>query len=337
MKRILAIRTSDKDYAEGLAKRFGQNGNSAFEVMVFTDSGAYSEYIKGNRIDVLLCDEELFQEYKEGSGAKLVCPLSEVSIVNETVCETTPIFKYQASEKIMEEIMARFRMVIQADIPESTIEIKDKRIYSVCSPIGGSYSSTFALALAKYYSLQGKTLFITFDPFFVLPETDKDPKSRDLTDLIFYLDEKENYILGFLRDITIKQGNLECISGVSHWFDLYDMSPQSMSVLLQAVGKSPDYENIIFDVGIIGAASMEVFLTSEKIYVTENDDPGSKLKLDEWKRQLRFCDRADLLERLKEITVPKDELLKGRYSYEDLLSGRVGRFLEESEGIRYSR
>ena len=337
MKRILAIRTSDKDYAEGLAKRFGQNGNSAFEVMVFTDSGAYSEYIKGNRIDVLLCDEELFHEYNEGSGAKLVCPLTEVSTVSETVSETTPIFKYQASERIMEEIMTRFRMVVQADIPESVIEIKDKRIYSVCSPIGGSYSSTFALALAKFYSLQGKTLFISFDPFFVLPETEKDPKSKDLTDLIFYLNVREKYIIDFLREITIKQGNLECVSGVSHWFDLYDMSPKNMHVLMDAVGKSPDYENIIFDVGIIGAASMEIFLTSEKIYVTENSEPGSMLKLNEWKRQLRFCDRADLLDRIKEVTVPKDELLKGRYTYEDLLSGRVGRFLEESEGIKYNR
>ena len=237
----------------------------------------------------------------------------------------------------MEEIMTRFRMVIQADIPESVIEIRDKRIYSVCSPVGGSYSSTFALALAKYYSLQGKTLFITFDPFFILPETDKDPKNRDLTDLIFYLDEKEAYIPDFIREITIKHGNLECISGVSHWFDLYDLSPQSMNVLLQVVCKIPDYENIIFDVGIIGAASMEVFLTSEKIYVTENDEPGSILKLNEWKRQLRFCDRADLLERLKEVTVPKDELLKGRYSYEDLLNGRLGRFMEESEGMRHNR
>ena len=60
MKKVLAIRTTDRDYAEKLADNLGKSDGNIFEILVFTDEKAYSDYIRQNRIDVLLCDEELF-------------------------------------------------------------------------------------------------------------------------------------------------------------------------------------------------------------------------------------------------------------------------------------
>lgn len=328
MKRILVIRTGDREYAEELAKSFNKNEDSFFETLVFTDQTAYNDYIKGNQIDVLLCDEELISECDCNRNIKLICRLSEVSYAGEITDTEPAIFKYQSSEIIMEEILARFRIAIQPDLSVSKVTTADKKICCICSPIGGSYSSTFSLALAKYYSLKGKTLFISFDPFFVLPGTEKDPKGKDLTDVIFYLNGMQSYLTDFISNLTIKNGNLECINGVSHWFDLYDMSPKNMHDLLDSVCKSNCYEYFVFDVGIIGAASMEIFLISEKIFVTVKNTPLGLRKLKEWKRQLKFCGRDDLLDRITEINVPEEENLKGEYDYEMLLMGKMRRFIE---------
>ena len=334
MKKILAIRTVDREYAEELAKSFNKREDALFETLVFTDRTAYSDYIKGNKIDVLLCDEELLSECEGNHNVMLICRFSEISCAGETVTDETPIFKYQASEKIMEEIVTRFRNIIQPDISSVKVNTEDKRICCVCSPVGGSYCSTFALALAKYYSIKGKTLFISFDPFFTLPGIEKDPKGKDLTDVIFYLNGMQTYLPDFITNITIKEGDLECIGGVSHWFDLYDMSPKNMHDLLDAIFKSTIYESFVFDVGVIGAASMEVFLSSKRIFVTEKNDQSSILKVKEWKRQLKFCGREDVLDRVKDITVPEEENLKGIYDYEALLSGKMYRFIENVTGIR---
>ena len=85
----------------------------------------------------------------------------------------------------------------------------------------------------------------------------------------------------------------------------------------------------MFNVGIIGAASMEVLLAAGKIFTPFKDGAGSRKKLKEWKRQLIYCGKGDLLDKTVEFCVPEDELLKGDYGFEELLSGRLGKYIEE--------
>lgn len=335
MKRILAIRTNDKEYAEELAKKFNKNEESIFQTIVFTDATAYMEYISRNTVDVLLCDEELLEKDCAENHAGIIFRLSEIASVNEGVKEENIIFKYQASEKIMEEIMCRFRNSIPKVNIKEKAETRDKNIICVCTPIGGCGSSTYSLALAAYYSRYSSTLFISFDPFFVLPGTEKNPAGKDLTDIIFYLNGMQPCLMDFIKRLTIRNGNLECVSGVSHWFDLYDLSPENMHDLINAICNDQSYKNIIIDLGIIGAAGMEVFLASGKIYVPVKNDPGNVSKIKEWQRQLKFCGKGELISKIKEVNIPDDEILRKDYDLGNILSGRMGRFIEESEGMKH--
>ena len=219
-------------------------------------------------------------------------------------------------------------MVIGKKESHSGIDRKTTKVYSVCSPVGGSYSSTFSLALAMYLSKRCNTLFMSFDPFFILPESEKNPAEKDLTDVIFYLNGMQSYLMEFIKKLTTKVGRLECISGVSHWFDLYDMSTENMHDLIEIICNSNCYDSIVFDIGIIGAASMEVLLSSDRIYVPLKHDISSEKKVKEWKRQLRYCGREELLERVINVEIPEDDGLKGEYGYDALLSGKLGSFLE---------
>ena len=337
MKKVLAIRTTDRDYAEKLADNLGKSDGNIFETLVFTDEKAYSDYVEQNRIDVLLCDETLMGPTDKGIKPGLICRFSENCLVNDTITEDTPIFKYQSSENIMKEIMIRYRMKMKTDDRVYTEKLSNRNIFCVTSPQGGSGCSTYALALAKFFSQKGKTLFMSFDPFFLLPEVGKNPNEMNMTDVIYHMKEAKSLLVDFITSISFKSGNLECINGVSHWFDLYDLSPECMNALLDEVCNRSEYENIIFDVGIIGAASMEIYLSSKKIYVTLNEEKSGKKKYNEWRRQLTYGGYAELFDRISEVKVPEDEILKGEYDYDTLLSGALGKYIEERECIKYHR
>ena len=335
MKRIMAIRTEDREYAEELAKNLNRSEDVIFQILIFTDKNAYDDYKKENRIDVLLCDETLLAECENESGATVVCGLSEINTANDTAELTNIIFKYQSSDDIMKEIMKRFNASKKTDIKTEDIKDRPDKIYCICSPVGGSFSSTFALALAKYLAEKEHTLFISFDPFFTLPGEEKNPAEKDLTDIIFYLNGMQPCLMDFIKGMTIKNGNLECVHGVSHWFDLYDMSPENMHDLVENVCNDPAYDSVVFDVGIIGAASMEVLLRAQKIFTPYKEGVGSRKKLKEWKRQLIYCGKGDLLDKTVEICVPEDDLLKGDYNFDMLLSGRLGKYIEERRNKIY--
>ncbi|MBQ5932534.1 MAG: hypothetical protein IJL55_02340 [Lachnospiraceae bacterium] len=329
MKRIMAIRTEDREYAEELAKNLNKSDEVIFQILIFTEKNAYEDYIKENRIDVLLCDEAILPECMKDSSATVICGLSEASTARDVAEQSNIIFKYQSSDDIMKEIMKRFNAALKTDIKTGDTGVKPKNIFCVCSPVGGSYSSTFALALAAYLAEREHTLFISFDPFFTLPGEEKNPAGKDLTDVIFYLNGMQPHLMEFLKKFTIKKGNLECINGVSHWFDLYDMSPENMHDLVENVCGDGTFNSVVFDVGIIGAASMEVLLAAGRIFTPYKEEAGSRKKLKEWKRQLIYCGKGDLLDKTAEICIPDDECLKGDYGFEALLSGRLGKYIKE--------
>ena len=328
MKRVLAIRTADRDFGELLAKNFNKSPDSFFQTYVFSEAEAFYEFAKSNIINVLLYDENLAEPDTDDLRAELVIYLTELSIAGEG--GTPSIFKYQASEDIMKEIMVYYNSLLTPAVTGAKQELLIKKVCCVCSPVGGVFSSTLALALASHYSESSKTVFISFDPFFTLPHQEKNPKDRDLTDVLFYAENQwvnRQKMGDFINSCTIKRGNLEILSGVTHWFDICDMSPGITHSIIEGVCNTGLYQNAVFDVGIFGASSMEILLASDVIYVPVIESPLSRKKINEWKRQIRYSANEALLDKVKELHMPSDEGLKGEYDYPDLLSGTLGRFI----------
>ncbi len=334
MKRIIAIRTGDIGYGEELAKKINARSDAVYHAVVFSNEEAYIDYDSENHVDILLLDEDLLYSSKYVPKAEYVCGLSEMSSAAEK-SGVDVIFKYQSSEVIMNEIMKNYGRLKQGS--EKLPKTGKTGFICVCSPVGGSYCSTFSLALATYLAVGQKVLFVSLDPFYELPGEIKNPDNSNFTDVIYYLDQGGENIIEHLSTLIGRIGSLEYISGASHWFDLYDFSPEHMHSLLSGISEAGIYDKVVFDVGMIGAASMELLLASEKIYTPVGNGSGSENKVKEWKRQIEFSGQIQLCDRIKEIRIPYDEILNGNYDYEHILHGRTGKLIEDLEAKNYSR
>lgn len=334
MKRILAVRSDEAEYAEELSKSFNRKTDGIFHSLAFSDEQAFWEYSKNNHIDMLLCDEAFMKDGRIPYNADNVCILTELGVAFEN--DKYPgIFKYQSAEAIMSEILRHYSR--RQELTKARPEATGCSIFSVVSPAGGCHSSSFALALAMYHSLGEKTLFISFDPFFSLPEEHKDGSDLNVSDIIYYLEQGQINVLSHIKKLTRKIGKLECVSGASCWFDICEMKPAHMDKLLTELMRVEAYETVIFDVGIIGAAAMDIFLASDTVFVPVGRTAADLQKLNEMKRQIRFCGQSQIIDKMKEISVPRDEILETGYKYDTLLKGRVGHFIEEMEGMQYIR
>ena len=76
---------------------------------------------------------------------------------------------------------------------------------------------------------------------------------------------------------------------------------------------------------------------SKTVYVAKKHGSRAARAVEEWKRQIRFANFDSLLEKTREIEIPYDELLSGEYSFDVLLKGHLGQFIEEMEGLKYCR
>lgn len=336
LERILAILVEEADYGRELAAYLSARTDFIFRPHVFYDRETYCAFDADNHVDMLLCNEREAMEHGKEYRADNICVLSEFSTVNES-CEYPGIFKYQSSEQIMQDIIDYYGRRKPHTAAEEAVIDGRRTVCCVCSPIGGSFCSTYALALADYFSRGGRTLFISFDPFFLIPGENKNPANKDMTDLLYYLEVKGTDPLGFIGRICRHHGNLDYLPGVSHWFDIAVTTYAQTRTLLEALCEGDTYENIVFDLGPVGSASIELLARSSRIYLTRVRGARNDAVIEEWKRQLRFAGRLELLDKVIEREVPFDEILDGDFSFDQLLKGRVGRFIEETEGRRYIR
>lgn len=342
MERILAILSTEADYARGLASYLSGSGDFIFKPMVFTEPSAYKKFEESNHVDVLLYTEEVEAEIGTELKAENVCMLVGCSVVGEAGLHT--IFKYQSSKNIKHEIIElygkskkNFTEKLSVITPGKEDSDEAGKNICVCSPIGGSYCSTYALALAKYYSQKGKTLFMSFDPFFLFPGESKSRLDRNLSDILYYLQIDDRNLMGFMEGIVHKAGALDYISGVSHLFDISDISPANMRKLFKSLTEEGKYRTIIFDLGTIGTAGLELMANCEKVYLTAKRGRQYEKTILEWRRQLALSGDNFIIDKVCEREVPYDEMLAGDYSLERILDGAVGGFIAETEGENEGR
>ena len=332
MKRILVIRTADKEFGEQLAKNFNRNSDSIFQTYVFSEAEAFENFAKTNIINVLLCDEDIFLVEGEELRADLTINLTEMNVVRESGAMPT-IFKYQASEDIMKEIKLLYNDFLMPDNFKEKPELLIKKLRVVCSPVGGSFCSTFALALASYYSQTGPTIFLTFDPFFILPDKEKDKKEGTLSDLWLYLSQGSGIVYpkekmaDHIRFCASRFGNLELLNSVAYWYDICDINEEIMHNILDAVCNTGVFQNAVFDMRFFGKPSLEALRDADVIYVPTVDTPLNRKKVAEFKEQLRFSGNETILDKIMELNIPEDESLKGEYALENLLEGKLGRYI----------
>lgn len=333
MERILAILAEEAEYIRELASYLSSRAEFIFKPVVFTDRDSFKKYDSENHVDMLLCSPKMVEGGTE-FRAENVCVLSECVTVSEGAL-FPEIFKYQSSEQIMKDIIDYYgkRKVIEA---KGSKEISaGHRTICVCSPIGGSYSSTYALALADYYSRGGRTLFLSFDPFFLFPGEVKKYTDKNLTDVLYFLQIYAGSPQNFVEKISLHRGNLDYVSGVSHWFDIAEMTPGHMRALLTSLCEGDKYESIIFDIGSLGSAGIELLAGCKYVYVPMKKGVRHEATLNEWKRQLCFSGQNDIVDKVVIKNIPYDENLNGEYRFENLLKGTLGQYINETEGLGY--
>lgn len=326
MERVLAVADNDREFASQLSEYLNEQDSFGFRTVAFTDESSLLDFAGDNQIDVLLCAESLAAPGQaDRFNAKRVIVLSEYSYINEQA-DYPVIFKYQSAKNIMKEILTCYREQGAYSVRRE----ESARLISVCSPSGGCCKSTFALALALQESKRRRTLFISFDPFFTLPFQKKDGSEQGLTDVVYFMEESTKRLDKKVGNVVLHQGGLDYISGVAHWYDLYDFSVERTRLLLDTVVGDMGYECVVIDYGSFDINGMEILLRSDTIYVPQTGKGRENAKFEEWIRQINFVSGSEILEKLRRISIPYDENLdRETFTFENIQRGTLGKFVEE--------
>ena len=351
----IAVLVSDEDYAAGLEKYLSADPGGEFSFGVYTERGCFERFVAEH--------EPVVTVVEEGLEIPETCDRAIRLVRRQTTGDADGIGMYRSLETVAKDIMKEAEaygghLSRQEECGASTpgaldpetgtghIEEHTERftdgptrrmsasgagqITCVCSPFGGTYTSTFAFALAYYHSKGSRTLFVSFDPFFWVNSGFETTTAGGLGKLIYLLDRGSERVIDRCSQ---RIGGLDCISGADHWTDICDMKKEHSEKLLDLIEKE-GYKNVVFDIKLFGAACVPLLKSAGRILMP-CPAAAPERTAPEWIRQLGRIgvDR----ERVTRIEIPYDALIEKGFDHGTILKGRLGRFIEETEGRRYVR
>ncbi len=327
MKGIMAVYDADPFYASRFAEFVNQRGAVPFEAVSFTSLARLKEYAGQQKVDMLLVGDGIKEELADIPVGQVV----RLSENGQAEGEEKTVYKYQASDNVLREVMTCYRVKEQPDFFPAVG--KRARIIGVYSPIGRCGKTSFALTLGQVLSKDGKALFLTLEEFSGFAKMTGRSYESGLSELLYYYRQSEYNPLR-LGSVVHSWGSLDYVPPAAYAEDLDQLGGETVAGLVEQIAAEGSYDAVVVDLGHFFWGAELVLALCDVIYTPVREDAVSDGKLKEWKEYLEASGRGRLWQRLRIIKLPNVRISAGKENYpEQLLWGEMGDFVRSLTGM----
>lgn len=327
MKRIMAVYDVDPFYADRFAEFANRKETIPFTAVAFTSIARLKAFMAQQPVELLLVGDEVEDEELEGLKAGQIIRLSETGAVKDG---ETAVYKYQASDNVLREVLACYQVREQPAV--LTVTGKRSRIIGVYSPVGRCGKTGFAVTLGQVLARETNVLMVSLEVFSGLAALTGSEYGGSLSDLVYYY-RQGAYNRLRLGSVLYNWGGLDYVPPVIYAEDMADISGEEAAGLLSRIADEGTYGIILVDMGNFDRDVEKLLELCDVIYSPMKEDAVSSAKLEEWKAYLDASGRQRLWERIRLLKLPRQRISGTKETYlEQLLWGEMGDFARELAG-----
>ncbi len=299
---ILALCDTEEEYAQHMTEYLKAHKEAPWEVYTYTDVEELASFVKQTPVDMLVVAENAYTQEVRNLPTKKKVLLNESGVIRwEDICNVN---KYQAAECVYREIFSAYMEVANQPLPRLVTE-SSARIIGFFSPIHRSLQTTFALTMGQILSQKHKTLYLNFEYCAGNAELLPDMRTKDLSDLVYFLNtDKERFLLR-MQTIVQKKGLMDYIPPVKAGMTLLEVRTEEWMELLSRIAQSGDYEYIILDLSESVQGLLELLRTSDRIYTLTKDGRSARGKIAHYERLLEMSEYDELLTKTSRYRLPR--------------------------------
>lgn len=323
----MAVYDVDPFYAERFSEFINQKEAVPFMAVAFTSLARLKAFAQRQQIEILLVGDEVPDQELEGLDIRQLVRLSEAAMVK---AGTPAVYKYQASDSILREVMACYQT---DEREEQMIAVGARsRVIGVYSPIGRCGKTGFAVTLGQVLARDSKVLFLSLEEFSGFPKLMGSSYSGSFSDLVYYSRQGE-FDRMRLGSVIYDYGGLDYVPPVAYAEDLAQMEGAEVAGLIEKIARECGYDVLIVDVGHFLRNVEALLAVCDVVYAPIKKDVVSEGKIQEWRQYLEDSGRMNLWEkiRLLKLPVPQEVISAGEY-FEQMLWGPLGDFVREMTG-----
>lgn len=301
-----------------------------FDIMIFTDKTALTEYLKSNTAELLItCDEDIIARANEWKIDKYIKLLEERFPENKSeALEYQPVFKYQSTENIIKEMLS------YCSIGANALKINTTKstghILGVYSPIGRCGKTFFSMALAQLLGKNKRVLYLNLEEFSGLFSGLLKKKVYGLSELLYIYRRSSDGFGDRLSQAICTLGSFDYIPPAQCPEDVAEVLSEEWVTFCNYLAEYTEYDYLVIDVGSLIKKPVYLLGIMNEIFVPYVEDDISEGKIREFTDNLKNMGRTDIPEAMVMLKVPWDEVkLDENFFTEKIEWSRIGGFVRK--------
>jgi len=319
---IMAFCDKEEEYARLMTEYMQRQGNLPWRVHCYTDADKLLESEK--EVDLLVVSESVYREELKALSAKRFIVLNESGIIRNK--NLRYVNKYQQADQVIRELLAVYLEIATQVLPKLGMEGKTSFI-GFFSPVRRCMQTTFALTMAQLLAQKHKTLYLNFEYFAGNQELLADVQTRDLADLLYFLNAEEDKFSLRLQSMVKQIGRLDYVPPMKYGQNLLGITVKEWLTFLQKLQELGEYEFIIMDLSECMQGLFDVLRVCSRIYTITMDDRAASGKLTQYEKILEQYSYEDLLGKTYRFPVPKIRRVPSDLEFFD--RGELAEFVSE--------
>lgn len=305
MRKILAICDLEVAYASHFMEHMNHRRNLPFEVQAFSSLDKVKELVKEHAIEILLISERALlgrrSEVASWNIGQIVVLGEGIGGEQEGIYPT--VSKYQSSDSVIREVMAVYAAESQ-ERKNAVIVKKEMKVIGVYSPVGRCRKTSFALILGQLLSRDRNVLYLNLESCAGFEELFDMVYDRSLSDVIYYLRQKNENLIHHLRATVCTMENLDYIPPVPFPQDIASVTMEEWRMLFDVIRQESTYEFLILDIGDGVEDVCGILDWCDHIYMPVRQDYVSQSKIIQFEKLMAVCNRQEVLDRTVKLKLP---------------------------------
>lgn len=302
-KNILALCDTEQEYASHFMDYLHRPAvmeSFPFEVRLFTDRKSMERFGKGGEAAFLLIAQSLYEEREKWEADRILVLAEDMAGPPDVPW----IGKYQPMEAVVRriiELSVQTGMLPPASGPGRTGDVK---LIGVYSPVGRCLQTTFSFTLGQLLARKHKVLYLNFECFSGLGHLLRREFGTDLSDLIYFIHNKDGRFPYRLEGMAQKMNGMDFIPPVFSCMDLGQVEKEEWLALLDELEGCGMYEYILLDLTESIRGLFDLLKRCSRIYTIVKEDGFAQAKQEHYEELLRCMELEDILEKTRKCRLP---------------------------------
>ena len=268
---------------------------------MFTERGAWEQFAGQNEATVLLVSQPLYERYggEWEAGRRIILSEGRDGPPGEQWID-----KYQSVEAVVRKVL---ELASDAGLLPPAARAGGRegmKLIGVYSPVGRCLQTTFSFTLGQLLARKHRVLYLNFECFSGFGKMLRKEFQADLSDLIYFLHNRDGRFPYRLESMTQKLNGLDYIPPAFSCLDLQRVEKEEWLALLDELGQSGLYEYVILDLSEVINGLFDILKLCSRVYTIVRDDGFAAAKQEQYEALLTCLDHEDILENTKKCRLP---------------------------------